>query len=260
MSAGYFGRAVPLTLRRFVQLPCIRHSVDRTKDGFLLPKGLPEGVHVVLLLNRRRQIEHCDSWLSVREAWERVLEERGLHVKGEMQMYICCLLPRLWPLRWMWYWRMGQWTNLLQTEDQESVHLLSTTAWAKDFHERMQIHNDGRAYALVIRNTGQILWASDDAFKEHLQQKAMVQVVNEEVNYRMEEHLDMLADPKPEGVLGGGGPGALDAGAAPVEGSAASPVAGGDSTSVPPEAAAAGGSSGPEASPTETPTDGKKAS
>lgn len=223
----------------------------------------------MLLLNRRRQIEHCDSWLSVREAWERVLSERGLHVKGEMQMYICCLLPRIWPLRWMWYWRMGQWTELLHEEGQESVHLLSTTAWAKDFHERMQIHNDGRAYALVIRNTGQILWASDDAFKEHLQEKAMVQVVNEEVTYRREEQLAMLADPRPEGRLGDGDSappaetqgtldsGAVTAGDAPVEGSAGSSVAGGDSTVAPPEAAATRGSSGPEASPT---ADGKNAS
>merc|ERR1719410_167511 len=144
MSTAYYGRAVPLALRRFVRLSCERHGTQSQKAGQLvLPSGLPSGVHVVFLLNRRRQIEYADSWLGVREAWERILQDRNLGRKGEMQMYICCLLPRFWPLRWIWRWRITQWQDLLQEEGVPSVHLLSTAEWRKNgFHDQLQIPND----------------------------------------------------------------------------------------------------------------------
>merc|ERR1711948_25853 len=46
--------------------------------------------------------------------------------------------------------------------------------------------------AMVIRNDGEILWASDDAFKEHLQEKAMVRVVNQECEWRVDEQQKLL--------------------------------------------------------------------
>jgi len=202
MSTGYFGRAVPLALRGFSKLQCSRWTAERTTESFLLPSSLPSGTHVVLLLNRRRQIEYCDSWLSVREAWERVLTDRGLHQKGEMQMYMCCMLPRFWLFRPMWYLRMRQWQDLLQQDEEPSVHLLSCTSWS-DFHENMQIHNDGRSYGLIIRNDGEILWASDDAFKAHLQEKDMVRVVNKECTWRADEMQKLLQDPTAGGRLEG---------------------------------------------------------
>eukprot|EP00927_Polykrikos_kofoidii_P052141 TRINITY_DN45928_c0_g1_i1.p1 TRINITY_DN45928_c0_g1~~TRINITY_DN45928_c0_g1_i1.p1 ORF type:complete len:293 (+),score=33.83 TRINITY_DN45928_c0_g1_i1:76-954(+) len=157
-----------------------------------LPGGIPSGVHVVLLFSRLKHIEHADSWLSVREAWERLLAERGVRQEGEMQMYICCLLPRFWPLRWLWRRRMGQWSDLLGDEN-PCVHILSTTEWAAaNFYERMHLHDDGRAYALVLRNDGEIVWGSHDTFKEHLQEHNMVRVVNRECEYRIYEQERVL--------------------------------------------------------------------
>ncbi|CAE8605591.1 unnamed protein product, partial [Polarella glacialis] len=173
MSTAYYGRAVPLALRRFVKLPCRVHSPVslRAVGDIQLPQGMPPGVHVVLLVTRQNHIEHADSWLGVRSAWERLLKERGTGIEGEMQMYICCLLPRFLPLRLMWRWRMRAWGTLLQAEEHSKVHVISTRAWADGFYDKMQIHNDGRAYALVVRNDGEIIWASHDKFKEHLQER-----------------------------------------------------------------------------------------
>mmetsp|Transcript_95991 Transcript_95991/g.291583 ORF Transcript_95991/g.291583 Transcript_95991/m.291583 type:complete len:208 (+) Transcript_95991:152-775(+) len=189
MSCAHYGRAVPLALRRFAQLPCALHA--QRGGQLVLPGGAPPGVHVVLLLSRRRHIEHVDSWLGVREAWERILAERGIRREGEMQMYICCLLPRFWPLRWMWRRRMDQWASLLR-EEHPAVHLLHTSTWSSAFYSSMQIHNDGRAYAMVVRNNGEILWASHDAFKEHLQEQAMVRAVREECSWRLDEQQRLL--------------------------------------------------------------------
>merc|ERR1719362_1494774 len=87
---------------------------------------------------------------------------------------------------------MSQWRALLEEEGHPAVHLLSTKGWASNFHESMHIHNDGRAYAMVIRNDGEILWGSHDAFKEHLQEKQMVRVVSQECEWREEERQRLL--------------------------------------------------------------------
>merc|ERR1712226_970891 len=65
----------------------------------------------------------------------------------------------------------------------------------------MQIHNDGRAYAMVIRNDGEILWASHDKFKEHLQERSMVNVVNRECEFRIDEQERLLESGKISAVL-----------------------------------------------------------
>uniref|UniRef100_A0A7S1AEU3 Uncharacterized protein n=1 Tax=Noctiluca scintillans TaxID=2966 RepID=A0A7S1AEU3_NOCSC len=192
MSTAHYGRAVPLALRRFVRLPCTKHVFDGPSEQLALPSGMPSGLHVVLLLSRRRHIEHADSWLSVREVWERLLAERALRKEDEMQMYICCLLPRFLPLRWIWRYRMRHWQQLLRDECPSSVHLLSTDEWSAGFHDRMGIHDDGRAYAMMIRNDGEILWASHDAFQEHLQEKDMVRIIKEEVQWRQDNQQALL--------------------------------------------------------------------
>eukprot|EP00929_Paragymnodinium_shiwhaense_P054461 TRINITY_DN27299_c0_g1_i1.p1 TRINITY_DN27299_c0_g1~~TRINITY_DN27299_c0_g1_i1.p1 ORF type:complete len:280 (-),score=48.30 TRINITY_DN27299_c0_g1_i1:71-910(-) len=223
MSTAHYGRAVPLALRRFRKLPCITHprpppvaSAEADGEGgvddaaarasvgasssrapapesaeFELPSSMPQGLHVVLLLNRLKQIEHVDSWLSVREAWERLLHERGHKQEGELQMYITCLLPRFWPLRWLWRRRMSEWSEMLGDEN-PSVHMLSSTASQSEFYEKMQIPNDRRLYAMLIRNDGEIIWASHDKFKEHMQEKAMVHVVNRECKWRADEQQKLL--------------------------------------------------------------------
>mmetsp|Transcript_25199 Transcript_25199/g.57968 ORF Transcript_25199/g.57968 Transcript_25199/m.57968 type:complete len:248 (-) Transcript_25199:59-802(-) len=202
MSTAHYGRAVPVALRRFPKIQChklrlpevVPESVGSEKDGshqLLLPRGLQDGVHVILLLNRLRQIESADSWLSVREALERHLVEQQLHNEGELQMYICCLLPYFWPLRWLWRWRMQVWDDLLGSEH-PAVHIMWSTDWSTSTYDRLGVHNDGRAYALVIRKNGEILWASHDKFKENKHQRLMVKVVREEVQWRTDERAKLL--------------------------------------------------------------------
>eukprot|EP00913_Durusdinium_trenchii_P026221 g24600.t1 len=189
MSTAYYGRVVPLALRRFVKLPCRRHSpTGRAVGDLMLPDGLPTGVHVVMLMTRRKHIEHADSWLGVRSACERLLMERQMALKGEMQMYLCCLLPRFWPLRWFWRYRMCSWARLLEEEEQTQVHILSCTKWSS-FFQKMQIHNDGRAHTMVIRNDGEILWVGHDRFQEQFHEREMVNVVNEECQSREDAKL-----------------------------------------------------------------------
>ncbi|CAK9069557.1 unnamed protein product [Durusdinium trenchii] len=154
----------------------------------MLPDGLPTGVHVVMLMTRRKHIEHADSWLGVRSACERLLMERQMALKGEMQMYLCCLLPRFWPLRWFWRYRMCSWARLLEEEEQTQVHILSCTKWSS-FFQKMQIHNDGRAHTMVIRNDGEILWVGHDRFQEQFHEREMVNVVNEECQSREDAKL-----------------------------------------------------------------------
>mmetsp|Transcript_94124 Transcript_94124/g.280897 ORF Transcript_94124/g.280897 Transcript_94124/m.280897 type:complete len:261 (+) Transcript_94124:69-851(+) len=230
MSTAHYGRAVPLALRRFARLRCKQQGPPGAPPlGELeLPSGLPPGIHVVLLMRRRRHIEHADSWLGVREAWERVLAERGLRQEGELRLYICCLLPRFWPLRPFWYWRLRQWTRLLEEEGLSdakpdggpaAVHLLTNTTWSRTgFYDQMHLHDDGRAYAMVLRNDGEILWGSHDAFKEHLQEKAMVTVVHRECHYRENEQQNLLPGPPA---------GALEAPTGPAEGGAITAESGG---------------------------------
>merc|ERR1712232_1187464 len=108
-------------------------------------------------------------------------------------MYICCLMPHFFPLRWLWSWRINVWCDLLQ-ETHPSVHILSTGSWSTKFYDRMGIHNDGRMYAMILRNDGSILWGSHDKFKEHLQQQSMVRTMQEEVEVRVEEKLVLLEE------------------------------------------------------------------
>ncbi|CAE7272833.1 helY [Symbiodinium microadriaticum] len=141
------------------KLRCWLHGPGgRRIQDLKLPDDLPTGVHVVMLMTRRKHIEHADSWLGVRTAWERLLMERSLALKGEMQMYICCLLPWFWPLRWMWRYRIRHWASLLLEEEHTQVHIISTASWSRDFFQRMHIHDDGRAYTMVVRHDGEILW------------------------------------------------------------------------------------------------------
>mmetsp|Transcript_50146 Transcript_50146/g.119379 ORF Transcript_50146/g.119379 Transcript_50146/m.119379 type:complete len:298 (+) Transcript_50146:87-980(+) len=233
MSTAHYGRAVPVALRRFPKVQFQRFrlpaapdlsgtetSENSEKEGgetgrpgeagateaaarrhllkpeLLLPKDIGDGVHVVLLLNRLRQIESADSWLSVREVFERQLQEQQLHREGELQMYICCLLPGFWPLRWLWRWRMYVWDDLLG-EDHPAVHILSTTEWTSSMYDRLGVHNDGRAYALLIRRNGEIIWASHDKFKENKHERLMVKVIREEVQWREEEQAKLLEGAAP---------------------------------------------------------------
>eukprot|EP00747_Dinoflagellata_sp_TGD_P166123 gnl/TRDRNA2_/TRDRNA2_188412_c0_seq1.p1 gnl/TRDRNA2_/TRDRNA2_188412_c0~~gnl/TRDRNA2_/TRDRNA2_188412_c0_seq1.p1 ORF type:complete len:249 (-),score=51.37 gnl/TRDRNA2_/TRDRNA2_188412_c0_seq1:52-798(-) len=217
MSTAHYGRAVPLALRRFAKLPCTFHALPPAAPSpMMLPHDLPSGINVVLLMPKLRHIEYADSWLAVREVFERLLSERGLQREGELQLYICCLMPRLWPLRWLWRRRIRQWSELAAAEGQTSVHLLSTSGWRKaNLHDRLGIHDDGRAYSLMIRNDGEILWASHDNFKEHLQEKVMVRVMQEEAEWRADEKARLLTEEggsRPSALLdeekGSGGAGA----------------------------------------------------
>merc|ERR1711957_1159827 len=119
--------------------------------------------------------------------------------EGEMRMYVCCLLPWFWPLRMYWHWKIRQWSELLR-KDHPEVHVLSTNAWREGFYERMAIHNDGRLYNMVLRNDGEILWASDDKFKEQVQEKHMVRVAKEEIQTRVDEK-QKLIEAAAEGYL-----------------------------------------------------------
>eukprot|EP00439_Symbiodinium_sp_Y106_P044277 s1605_g5.t1 len=193
MSTAYYGRAVPLALRRFAKLRCWLHGPrGRRIQDLNLPDDLPTGVHVVMLMTRRKHIEHADSWLGVRTAWERLLMERSLALKGEMQMYICCLLPWFWPLRCMWRYRIRHWASLLLEEEHTQVHIISTASWSRDFFQRMHIHDDGRAYTMVVRHDGEILWAGHDKFQP-LQEREMVSVVDKECKWRADEAQKLLA-------------------------------------------------------------------
>merc|ERR1712224_927190 len=86
-------------------------------------------------------------------------------------------------------------------EEHPSVHFLCSSSWTQSFYDRMGIHNDGRAYAMIIRNDGQILWGSHDKFKENLQEKDMVRVMHEEVEIRVEEQRLLLEKTEAEAQL-----------------------------------------------------------
>merc|ERR1719343_1359421 len=95
---------------------------------------------------------------------------------------------------------MAQWLELLG-EEHPSVHLLSTSYSSRDFYKRMHIPHDTRAYAMVIRNDGEILWASHDKFKEHLQEKEMVHTVHREHEWRIDEHERLLGNRPSAGAI-----------------------------------------------------------
>merc|ERR1711990_332038 len=124
----------------------------------------------------------------------------GIRTEDDMQMYICCMLPRFWPLRWLWRWRMKVWCDLIR-EEHPSAHIIASSSWTSDFYDHMGIHNDGRSYAMIIRNDGSILWGSHDKFKEHRQQKDMVRVMQEEVEERVEEQRLLLETREAEAQL-----------------------------------------------------------
>merc|ERR1711972_1312295 len=94
---------------------------------------------------------------------------------------------------------MRVWCDLLR-DDYPSVHLLASAAWTPAFYNRMGLHNDGRAYAMIIRNDGSILWGSHDKFQEHLQEKEMVRAMQEEVEVRVEERQILLEQKKAEAL------------------------------------------------------------
>merc|ERR1712039_396277 len=101
---------------------------------------------------------------------------------------------------WWWLHRMSQWSNLLKV-DHPSVHLLSSRASQKEYYAAMYIPWDTRAYAMVIRNDGEILWASHDKFKEHLQEKEMVQTVHREQEWRIYEQDRLLGTSSRAGAI-----------------------------------------------------------
>lgn len=184
MSTAHYGRAVPVALRRFGRLQMI--PVKMPHEPVVLPNDLPSGMHCVILLTRLKHIANLDSWLGVRAALERLMGEQSsvARVQGEMNMYVCCLLPWFWPLRILWRYKARKWQERLDTEEEfAKVSLYTSVVDRETFLEKMCIHNDGRSYGLLIQNDGEIMWCSHDGFQPE-QERGVIKVVKEEIIYR----------------------------------------------------------------------------
>ncbi|CAD7960172.1 unnamed protein product [Amoebophrya sp. A25] len=147
--------------------------------------------------------------------------------KNEMGMYIICMLPIFPPLRLLWRfcihrWRKkmenffrdntgvieddmdNSWYRQLQMKragaDAETIQqnvvkstFLTSLTWKSAYFQRMHLHEDGRAWGFLVKNDGEILWASDETFEDEAKfgaqgrraQEAMIRrAVDEEFTFR----------------------------------------------------------------------------
>ena len=49
----------------------------------------------------------------------------------------------------------------LEADDREKIEFMTTLTWKSKYFEEMHLHEDGRAWGFLIKNDGEILWASD---------------------------------------------------------------------------------------------------
>eukprot|EP00397_Hematodinium_sp_SG-2012_P046010 GEMP01051845.1.p1 GENE.GEMP01051845.1~~GEMP01051845.1.p1 ORF type:complete len:222 (+),score=49.73 GEMP01051845.1:187-852(+) len=201
MSTAHYGRAVPVAMRRFGRIQIV--PVNAPKEPLTLPADLPSGMHCVILLTRLKHIANLDSWLGVREAIDRLMQEQSsvAQVDGEMNMYVCCMLPWFWPWRLLWRYKAWKWQEKLAENEFEKVTLYTAVIDRERFLENMCIHNDGRSYGLIIQSDGEIMWCSHDGFEPE-QERGVIKVIREEIVYR-ETRAERLLEGAPEKRLEG---------------------------------------------------------
>lgn len=96
----------------------------------------------------------------------------------------------------------------------QKLEFLTTVTWKQRFFDNMGLHNDGRAYGLLVKNDGEILWCSDDEFKEFEKKNnadLVMKAVKEEFVWR-ETRMNRLLEAAERKMIEGEGSGGADGG------------------------------------------------
>eukprot|EP00392_Amoebophrya_sp_AT5.2_P007525 g7540.t1 len=141
---------------------------------------------------------------------------------NEMRMYIVGMLPIFPPTRLLWHFFMRRWREKLRryflkdhdegrAEDEEKtrrarsvgggrepselekIEFRTTVTWRSGYFKEMKLHEDGRAWAFLVKNDGEILWCSDEDFDDPVgdKWKGLQKAVDEEFGFR-EKRLNAL--------------------------------------------------------------------
>ena len=147
----HFGRAVPVTLRRFPSL------LGRTLAGesFVFPNQLPDAPFQVVSLNfKNKHVWNARTWNGLTASLD-----------SNMNMYHVWLFPwihKAWaPL---WRRRCRTWA---QEHNIKEEHIVAIYGDRDAICDQIGIHNDGRQYAFMIRNSGKVLFATDGRYLSH---------------------------------------------------------------------------------------------
>ena len=159
-SLGHFGRAVPVTLRRFPFL----HA--KTIDGgapLLLPSELPNApFHVITLNFKNSHVWNARTWAGLHSSLDILSQHHGHKIGDIYHLFIFPSFYRLWSL--IWKKRCKNWAQ--ENRIPES-NVLLTYGDREAICDDIGIINDGRQYAFLLRNTGKVIFAADGRYIGH---------------------------------------------------------------------------------------------
>ena len=179
MSTGHFGRAVPVGLRRFPLL----HGKTLGGSKFEFPTQLPDApFHVVTMNFRNKNVWNARSWHGLQSSLE-ILQTHAVETKPGM--YYLWLLPTVhWLWAPIWKRRCRAWANENGISENSVVVVYGNR---DEITDEIGIHNDGRMYAFLMRNTGKVFFATDGRYLSNKHDFHIHKAINTMINQDMED-------------------------------------------------------------------------
>ena len=186
MSAPYFGKAVPVTLRRFPLL----HAKNLAGAKVGVPNDLPDApFHVVTLNFKNKHVWNARTWAGLHSSLEILLQHKGENNSAHIyHLFVFPSLYRLWSPIWKTRCKTWAQENFIPQQNVLVVYG-DRDAICND----IGILNDGRQYAFLLRPSGKILFATDGRYTgqkhDSTIQKAIRALYDEEAKQpSIEEH------------------------------------------------------------------------
>jgi hypothetical protein len=181
MSAGHFGRAVPVGLRRF---PLLRgKTLNGDKIVFpteLQPSEAP--FHVATINFKNKHVWNARTWAGLHSSLEILEQHNGKNIGSVYHVFVFPRLYMLWgPL---WKRRCLGWAK----ENHISPDKVMVVYGDRDaICEDIGVFNNGRNYGFLIRNSGKVLFAADGRYLSHKHDFAIHKAIRTFQNQENEE-------------------------------------------------------------------------
>jgi hypothetical protein len=184
MSTGHFGRAVPVGLRRF---PILRgKTLGGSKIQIPTDMTPPDAPFHVLSLNfKNKNVWNAKSWHGLQSSLD-ILASHGT-VEHHPCMYYVWVFPTLyWLWSPLWKRRARGWAE----ENGISVDNVAVVYGNRaEICDDIGIHNDGRNYAFLIRNSGKVLFVAYGRYQSRKHDYHIHKAVNTQAR-QQQERLD----------------------------------------------------------------------
>ena len=160
MSA-HFGRAVPVGLRKFPLL--FGKTLEGTTVTFphcLEPATAP--FHLVTLNFKNKHVWNARTWNSVHSSLDILSQHSPGAAPGMFFVWLFPLVHRLWAP--VWRRRCKAWAREHGIAER---NVISVYGDRDEITGEIGVHNDGRQYAFLLSNAGDVLFAADGRYNSN---------------------------------------------------------------------------------------------